>query len=124
MLGSIPMYTVLPARDLDEAKNFYSQTLGMHIIDENSHGVWYQAGSSRFAIYQSPFAGTNKATSAIWEVEDPEATVRSLRARGVNFEHYDDPHMKREGDIHTSRGLKAAWFKDPSGNIICIGTPL
>ena len=55
-----------------------------------------------------------------WQVDDIEAEVADLRARGVAFEHYDMPGMTLEGDIHAGEGMKVAWFKDPDGNILNI----
>lgn len=99
---------------------FYGNILGMQVIDQNENGVWYQSGSSRFVIYESEFAGTNKGTAAIWEVLDLDNTAASLKARGITFEQVDIPGAKREGDIHVMGAFKAVWFKDPSGNVICI----
>jgi hypothetical protein len=80
--------------------------------------VTYQTGAGKLFVYRSQFAGTNKATAATWIVgEDIERTVKALKAKGLTFEHYDMPQMKREGDIHVSGGTRAAWFKDPDGNI-------
>jgi hypothetical protein len=73
------------------------------------------------SLYRSQYAGTNKATAAMWEVgEDVDNIVRELKAKGVQFEHYDLPGMKREGDIHVIGKIRTAWFKDPDGNILCI----
>lgn len=100
---------------------FYGEVLGLVVVDQNKNGVWYQAGSSRIALYASEFAGTNQGTAAIWEVDDPKAAVKSLRARGVKFEKYDDvPGAKRIGYIHKMGDFEAAWFRDPDGNIICM----
>jgi hypothetical protein len=49
--------------------------------------------------------------------------VQALRAKGVAFEHYDVPGMQREGDVHNFGDIKAAWFKDPDGNILNISNP-
>jgi hypothetical protein len=70
--------------------------------------------------YISEYAGTNRATAASWEVEDVEAEVEALKARGVAFEHYELPGTTRKGDIHVAGSLKNAWFKDPEGNILGI----
>lgn len=120
MLSSNTIYAAIPVTDMDKARDFYGKMLGLHIIDENENGVWYQTGGSRVALYRSEFAGSNKATCAIWEVLDPEGTIDALKTRGIVFEHYNLPGMKRKGDIHISGSYKAAWFKDPFGNIICI----
>lgn len=104
---------------------FYGGTLGLTIVDENANGVWYQTGDSRIAIYESEFAGDNKGTCAIMEVIDPEGAVEALKSQGVKFEHYDDmPNVTRKGDLHIIGDFKAAWFKDPSNNIISICTHL
>ncbi len=125
MLNNITMYVALPVRNLDEAMDFYGGTLGLTIVDENANGVWYQTGQSRIAVYESDNAGTNRGTCAILEVTDPEGAVEALKSQGIKFEHYDDmPNVKRKGDIHIIGNFKAAWFKDPSGNIISIGSHL
>ncbi|HEX7977510.1 MAG TPA: hypothetical protein VF461_02850, partial [Gemmatimonadaceae bacterium] len=79
-----------------------------------------KSGGSTVMVYQSRFAGTNKATAATWEVGDVEREVGLLKEKGVAFEHYDMPDMARHGDIRVAGDLKAAWFKDPDGNILAI----
>ena len=81
-----------------------------------------RSGDSTVMVYQSAFAGTNKANSATWSVTgDIEELVRTLRARGVPFLHYDDmPDTIRRGDIHVSGDRKVAWCHDPDGNILCL----
>lgn len=120
MLANNTLYGALPVKNLDESMKFYGNILGMQVIDQNENGVWYQSGSSRFVIYESEFAGTNKGTAAIWEVLDIENTVSSLQARGIKFEKFDLPGAKHEGPVHIMGAFKAVWFKDPSGNIICV----
>jgi hypothetical protein len=80
-----------------------------------------RSGDSTVLIYQSENAGTNKATSATWNVSgNIEELVQGLRARGVPFLHYDMPGMTRRGDIHVSGDRKVAWCQDPDGNILCL----
>lgn len=70
-------------------------------------------------VYRSQYAGTNKATSATWSVgNELETIVRALKGAGIKFEHYDMPGGRQEGDIHVFGDFKAAWFKDPDGNIL------
>jgi hypothetical protein len=71
-------------------------------------------------VYKSQFAGSNKATAVTWIVDDVEGTVRDLKAKGISFEHYDFPGMTRKGDVHIAGKSKAAWFKDPDGNILAV----
>ena len=80
----------------------------------------FTSGQSLINVYRSQFAGTNKATALTWPVEDVEAEVRALKAKGVTFEHYDMPGLRLEGDIHVAGPMKVAWFKDPDGNILNI----
>jgi catechol 2,3-dioxygenase-like lactoylglutathione lyase family enzyme len=105
-------------KDLAESKKFYGETLGLEQVDENQGGVTYQSGEGKLFMYPAPTAGTNQATSATWSVDDLEAIVKELNDKGVVFEHYDMPGGSRDGDIHNMSGAKAAWLKDPSGNIL------
>jgi hypothetical protein len=77
----------------------------------------------RLFVYRSEFAGTNKATAVTWVADEVEDIVKTLKGRGVSFEHYDLPSMTRQGDLHVAGTLKAAWFKDPDGNIFSLVTP-
>ena len=72
-------------------------------------------------VYRSEFAGTNRATAAMWVVGDEvDEIVRTLKGRGVAFERYDMPDTTLEGDVHVSGGRRVAWFKDPEGNILSV----
>ena len=118
MLGDTEVMTMVAVKDLSAATAFYEKTLELTRVGENPGGVEYRSGSSRFFVYESEFAGTNRATTAVWQIDDLEATVRELKSKGVAFEHYDDlPDTIRDGDIHDAGGFKIAWFKDPTGNI-------
>jgi len=106
-------------RDLAAAKRFYDTSLGLTQIDaEGEEAAVYRTGTSRLVVYRSQFAGTNQATGVTWNVgNDLDSVSRDLKSKGVVFEHYDMPMMKREGDVHVAGGTRAAWFKDPDGNI-------
>jgi catechol 2,3-dioxygenase-like lactoylglutathione lyase family enzyme len=112
----------IAVKDLGVAKKFYQGTLGLKLVDEQgSEAHTYRGGAARLIVYRSQFAGTNKATALNFMVgAEIENIVNGLRERGVTFEHYDLPEMKREGDIHVAGPMKAAWFKDPDGNILCV----
>ena len=72
-------------------------------------------------MYRSEYAGSNKATTLMWDVGDEiDAIARTLKDKGVVFEHYDLPGLTLEGDLHVGGNMKVAWFKDPDGNILSI----
>jgi catechol 2,3-dioxygenase-like lactoylglutathione lyase family enzyme len=121
MLGNQDAVANVAVKDLDVAKKFYEQTLGLKPIhQQEGEVVVFKSGNSTLNVYRSAFAGTNKATAVTWSVSDVQATVKELRAKGVTFEHYDMPGMEREGDIHRGGDMQVAWFKDPDGNILNI----
>jgi len=109
--------------DLAKAKAFYENTLGLEPVEGDEGSVQsYRAGSSTILVYESTFAGTNKATAVTWPVgDDLDAVIRDLKAKGVTFEHYDMPGAKHDGDVHDFGKLRVAWFKDPDGNIFNLG---
>jgi catechol-2,3-dioxygenase len=124
MLGDKAATATLAVSDLDRARNFYENTLGLKTLLEMSDAVVYQSGGSTVLVYPSEFAGTNQATGATWSVgEDFDAIVADLKSRGVTFEHYDLPGTTREGDVHVSGDFRAVWFKDPDGNILNVANP-
>src|SRR4051812_36670633 len=119
MLGDKQAHATVAVRDLPAAKKFYETSLGLkQIATEGQEAVVYSTGATRLVVYRSQFAGTNQATAVTWNVgADIDRVVDDLKSKGVTFEHYDMPMMKREGDIHIAGGTRAAWFKDPDGNI-------
>ncbi|HKU13634.1 MAG TPA: VOC family protein [Steroidobacteraceae bacterium] len=123
MLGNQDAVATVAVKNLATAKQFYEGALGLKPVDaEGDEVVVYQSGNSRLNVYRSQFAGTNKATAVTWAVDDLEGEVRSLKSKGVAFEHYTMPGMKLQGDLHVAEGedFKVAWFKDPDGNIFSI----
>ncbi len=122
MLGSHTVYAILGVKDLEEAREFYEQKLGLTKIDENPGGITYKSGETKVFVYPSEYAGTNQSNAAWWEVDDIESVVEDLKGRGITFEHYDMEGVTREGDIHIMGPMKAAWFKDPTGNILYLGS--
>jgi len=121
MLGDAKVQPMLPVKDLADAQKFYEQTLGLKKEGEMpGAAVTYRSGGTTLVVYRSEFAGTNKGTAALWEVDDVDGTVKELKSKGVTFEHYDLPGMTRQGDIHVGGPMKVAWFKDPGGNILSV----
>jgi catechol 2,3-dioxygenase-like lactoylglutathione lyase family enzyme len=121
MLRDTDAVATIAVKDLGKAARFYEETLGLSRADaEDDEALVFESGDTTINVYQSSFAGTNKATALTWVVDDLEDVVDTLKARGVKFEHYDLPETTREGDIHVSGDIKVAWFKDPDGNILSV----
>jgi catechol 2,3-dioxygenase-like lactoylglutathione lyase family enzyme len=121
MLRDTDAVATLAVKDLPAAARFYEDTLGLRRADsEGDDVVMFESGDTKINVYRSSFAGTNKATAMTWVVDDVEDIVRTLRAKGVKFEHYDLPDTQRAGDVHVSGDVKVAWFKDPDGNILSV----
>jgi catechol 2,3-dioxygenase-like lactoylglutathione lyase family enzyme len=123
----------LPAQDLGRARRFYSEKLGLEASEERPGGLLYRAGSCEFALFESTGSSSGTFTQMGWEVDDIEATVSELRARGVAFEEVDVPGLKTvdgmadvEGNYPSKggKGERAAWFRDSEGNMLGIGQPI
>ena len=123
MLSDNEAVATVAVKDLEKAKKFYEGTLGLTTVMENEEVAAFKTGSSKLFVYRSAFAGTNKATAATFVANDVDALVQTLKSRGVTFEHYDLPQMTRQGDVHVAGSMRAAWFKDPDGNIFSLVTP-
>jgi catechol 2,3-dioxygenase-like lactoylglutathione lyase family enzyme len=123
MLSDKDAVATVAVKNLESARKFYEQTLGLTKIMENEEVLAFKSGSSTLFVYRSQFAGTNKATAVTWVTDEVEGIVNMLKGRGVRFEQYDLPNMSRQGDLHVAGAMKAAWFKDPDGNIFSLVTP-
>ncbi len=121
MLGRADATPMIAVKDLDRAKQFYEDKLGMKPKEEwGDEGVTLKSGDTLFNLYRSEFAGTNKATALTFRVDDIDEEVSELKEKGIFFEHYDVPGLERHGDIYVAEGMKTAWFKDPDGNILSL----
>ena len=121
MLGKADATPMLAVKDLDRAKQFYSEKLGFDTGDEmGGEVVTLKGGNTDITVYRSEFAGTNKATALTFDVDDIESEVRDLKEKGIFFEHYDVEGLTPKGDIYEGEGMKTAWFKDPDGNILSL----
>ncbi|PYQ58696.1 MAG: glyoxalase [Acidobacteria bacterium] len=122
VLADFEAMATIAVKDLEIARKFYEGTLGLKRAGNEMGVLDFKSGNSRIIVYQSQYAGTNKATSATWAVSDAEAVVSELKAKGVKFEHYDLPGLTRKDDLHIAGSFKAAWFKDPDGNILHVNS--
>jgi ubiquinone/menaquinone biosynthesis C-methylase UbiE/catechol 2,3-dioxygenase-like lactoylglutathione lyase family enzyme len=129
-LATSQVATRLPAQDLERARIFYEEKLGLQPIEERPGGLRYQLSNGWFALFESAGAPSGEHTQMGFDVEDLEATVAELRRRGVVFEEYDVPGLKTVNGIamvdgncpsHGGRGEKSAWFRDSEGNLLGLG---
>jgi predicted enzyme related to lactoylglutathione lyase len=123
----------LPAQDLERARAFYAEKLGLEPVEERPGGLRYRCGTTVFSLFASTGASSGQHTQVGWAVDDIEAAVAELRARGLVFEEYDLPGMKTVDGIADIAdiagaypsdggiGERAAWFRDSEGNLIGMG---
>jgi predicted enzyme related to lactoylglutathione lyase len=122
MLNDSKVTANVPAADLDRARRFYADKLGLTPVQEDDEGLVYTTtGGTSFFLYKTEFAGQAGHTIAQWHVADIDGEVTELKDKGVTFEHYDMPGVDWDGDIAKIPGMgRAAWFTDSEGNIMCI----
>jgi catechol 2,3-dioxygenase-like lactoylglutathione lyase family enzyme len=130
MLESGRVGTRLPVQDLDRARKFYAEKLGLEPTDERPGGLLFSGATGEFALFESAGASPGTFTQMGWEVDDIEATVAALKDRGVAFEEFDLPGLRTVDGIAEiagnypskgARGERGAWFRDSEGNMLGIG---
>ena len=98
MLGDTNAVATLAVKDLGKAARFYEETLGLSRAGaEDNEAIMFESGDTTINVYRSSFAGTNKATALTWAVDDVDDVVRTLKGKGVKFEHYDLPDTQARG---------------------------
>lgn len=121
MLDSFDIWPTLPVEDMERAKRFYSDRLGLELVRETDQWVSYRAGSGYLMLYPTSLAGGARHTLASWIVDDLERVVAELRERGIEFEEYDFPGLKTVNGIADLDGVeRASWFKDSEGNVLAV----
>jgi predicted enzyme related to lactoylglutathione lyase len=121
MLENSNVYATIPAKDLERAKSFYADKLGLKPEQERPEGLRYRCGDGGFLLFESSGAASGDHTQLGWDVEDLDATVEELRGRGVVFEEYDLPGFRTVNGIAEIAGERGAWFKDSEGNLLALG---
>ena len=130
MLESARVATRLPAQDLERARRFYAEKLGLEPADERPGGVLYRCAGGEFALFDSTGTSPGTFTQVAFEVDDIEASVAALKERGVLFEEVDVPGLRTVDGIaevagnypsKAATGERAAWFRDSEGNLLGIG---
>jgi catechol 2,3-dioxygenase-like lactoylglutathione lyase family enzyme len=113
--------SMLPVVEMARARRFYEEVLGLPPAVVRPNGeARYQSGGSSFALYPRKTPTTADHTALSFEVQDLAAEMKELRSRGVLFEEYDLPGLRTEGGVCVLGSERAAWFKDPDGNILCL----
>jgi catechol 2,3-dioxygenase-like lactoylglutathione lyase family enzyme len=120
MLERFDFVATLPTADLERAKAWYRDKLGLEPAEEHEGALVYRAGPSTFQLYPTQHAGTAQNTLGVWYADDIDAVVADLRSRGVEFEEYDFPGLKTEDGIADLGFERSAWFKDSEGNTLAI----
>ncbi|MFJ3218724.1 VOC family protein [Kitasatospora sp. NPDC086801] len=120
MLGDAPLQAVIPAADLARARSFYTDTLGLKLTEETDEELVCDCGGTQFMIYHTPSGGQAAHTLASFKVADLDGEMSALRDRGITFEEYDFPGLKTVNGVAERDDLRAAWFKDSEGNILCL----
>ncbi|HEY8762715.1 MAG TPA: VOC family protein [Solirubrobacteraceae bacterium] len=133
MLDNARIATRLPAQDLDRARTFYAEKLGLEPSEERPGGLLYRLANGEFALYESAGTAPGTFTQMAFEVDDHAAVVAELKRRGVVFADVDLPGLRTtdgvaevEGNYPSKggKGERAAWFHDSEGNLLGLGAPL
>ena len=112
---------VLPVKDLERARAFYEQVLGLQPLGPRGPGKFvFRAGGTDLALLHKRQGTKAEHTAVSFRVERIEPVVASLQACGIAFADYDLPGLKTVGHVAVLGAEKAAWFHDPEGNILCI----
>jgi catechol 2,3-dioxygenase-like lactoylglutathione lyase family enzyme len=120
MLNSAVVNAVVAASDIDRARDFYRDKLGLEPVVDQEGGLLYVCKGSWFLLYPSAWAGTNRATAMGFVVDDLDAEMAALRERGVEFLDYDLPEFTTVDGVAELEGQRGAWFADSEGNIIAV----
>ena len=120
LLKDKPSSAIVAASDIDRARGFYAETLGLEPAGGSEQDMLvFRTGQTQLIVYKSDFAGTNKANAVVWNAGgDFDTVADQLREQGVTFEEYPDLGMEIERGVHRAGGFKGVWFKDPDGNVL------
>jgi len=113
---------MMPVTDVDRARTFYSESLGLDYTGTDNEGsaIYALDGGSTLVLLPRPDSRPSESTAMSFEVDDITAEIGDLEQRGVVFEDYDMPDLKTVGHVAEMGAEKAAWFKDPDGNVLCL----
>jgi catechol 2,3-dioxygenase-like lactoylglutathione lyase family enzyme len=119
MLTNSKAFSGFSVDDIDKARQFYAETLGLRVTEEHGLLTLHSPGDRNTLIYPKDDHEPATYTTLNFPVDDVEKTVDELTARGVRFEHYEGSEQDEKG-IYRGQGPLIAWFKDPAGNILSV----
>ena len=124
VLNTSQVNVVVPAQNMERAKQFYRDTLSLDINHEGPSGVLFSAGEgTQILVYPRPNGEPAEQTIATWEVDDLDGAVKELSKQGIDFEQYDMPNLTtNDRGIADMGDARAAWFKDSEGNTLAVST--
>src|SRR5690242_1684301 len=125
VLNEQPVFPILLSTDLDATRTFYRETLGLEIVreDPDDRIVFRTGGGTQLAVTKSTVGTKDRQTQLAWRVPDVHAAVAELRGRGVRIEEYEAPDPVTHDGIADMGHSWAAWFTDPSGNVLAVVQP-
>jgi len=125
VLSDYPVFPILLSTDLDASRSFYRDTLGLELIREDvgDRLVFRCGGGTQITVTLSTIGTSDTQTQLAWRVPDLEAAVAEVRARGVRIEEYQEPDPLTTDGIADMGHSWAAWFVDPSGNVLAMVQP-
>jgi catechol 2,3-dioxygenase-like lactoylglutathione lyase family enzyme len=124
MLNTYTPGAALPTKDLARARAFY-EGLGFTVGETSPFGsLWFASGDAGFMVYESAYAGTNKATAMAFQVpgEEFDRVIAHLRSSGATFDTFEMEGAEWDGDVLSQESMRAVWFRDPDDNILSVGT--
>jgi catechol 2,3-dioxygenase-like lactoylglutathione lyase family enzyme len=121
-LASNAVAVMLPVEDVDRARKFYEEKLGLKYDGQNMEGsaMFALEGGTTLLLLPRPGGTRADSTAMSWAVDDVDHEVKDLESHGVAFEDYDLPEFKTVDHIASFGDFKSAWFKDPDGNVLCV----
>jgi catechol 2,3-dioxygenase-like lactoylglutathione lyase family enzyme len=121
MLGDHPVFPILLSTDLPASRTFYHDTLGLEIVREDEERIVFRCGGgTQLLISRSTIGTADTQTQLVWRVPDLRAALADLRARGVRIEEYEAPGPVTVDGIADMGHSWAAWFTDPSRNVLSV----
>jgi catechol 2,3-dioxygenase-like lactoylglutathione lyase family enzyme len=124
MLSEFPVFPILLSTDLDASRSFYRDTLGLEVAREDPDRIVFRSGGgTQFAVTSSTTGTADTQTQMAWRVPDVRAAIADLRGRGVRIEEYEAPDPVTDDGVADMGHSWAAWFLDPSRNVLAVVQP-